>query len=91
MIQRTRSLARQQLLACLSALPVKDRLEHIAWDDSHPISFYTLDLSDHTPEDFKKLDPVTKERLFAKIKSRKKGPWQKVAKRLVDDEAGAPN
>ena len=89
MIQRARSLARQQLLAFLSALPVKDRLEHIAWDDSHPLSFYALDLSDYTSQDLKNLDPVSKNRLLAKLRGRKKGPWHKLAKRVSDDEAGA--
>jgi len=28
------------------------------------------------------LDPVTKERLIAKLRERKKGPWHKLAKRL---------
>ena len=89
MIQRARSIARQQLLAFLSALPVKDRLEHIAWDDSHPLSFYALDLSDYTSQDLKNLDPVSKNRLLAKLRGRKKGPWHKLAKRVSDDEAGA--
>jgi len=90
MIQRTRSFARQQLLACLSALPVKDRLEHIAWDDSHPLCFYTHDLCDFTPHDVQQLDPVTRERFMAKLKDRKSGPWQKLAKRLAEDGVAQP-
>jgi hypothetical protein len=84
-IQRARSLARRQLLSVLSALSAKEQLEHIAWDDSHPLCFYTHDLCDFTPHDVQQLDPVTRERLMAKLKDRKSGPWQKLAKRLAED------
>ncbi|MDI1336146.1 MAG: hypothetical protein PSU94_08200 [Lacunisphaera sp.] len=81
-IQHARASAREKLLAALRALPVRNRLEHIAWDDTRSLSFYPADLAACTAEDVKQLDPVTTQRLVAKLRERKNGPWQKLAKRL---------
>lgn len=81
-IQHARASAREKLLAELRALPVRERLEHIAWDDSRSLSCYPADLAVCAPEDLKQLDPVTKERFTAKVCERKKGPWHKLAKGL---------
>jgi hypothetical protein len=81
-IQHARASAREKLLAELRSLPVRERLEHIAWDDTRSLSCYPADLAVCTVEDLKQLDPVTKERLVAKLRERKKGPWHKLAKEL---------
>jgi hypothetical protein len=78
-IQHARASAREKLLAELRALPIRERLEHIAWDDTRSLSCYPADLADCNAEDLKQLDPVTKERFTAKLRERKKGPWQKLA------------
>ena len=82
-IQHARASAREKLLAELRSLPILDRLEHLAWDDTRSLSCYPADLAVFTAEDLKQLDPVTRERLVGKIRERKKGPWQKLAERLA--------
>jgi hypothetical protein len=81
-IQHARASAREKLLTELRGLPVRERLEHIAWDDTRSLSCYPADLAVCVAENLKHLDPVTRERLVAKLRERKKGPWQKLAKRL---------
>jgi hypothetical protein len=81
-VQHAEALAREKLLAELRALPAKERLEHIAWDDSRALTYYPSDLADCTVEDIEQLDPVTRARFTAKLRERKKGPWQKLTKKL---------
>lgn len=81
-IQHARASAREKLLAELRAMPGRDRLEHIAWDDTRSLFCYSADLAVCTAEDLKQLDPVTRERLVAKLRERKKGPWHKLALQL---------
>ena len=81
-VQHAKVSARGKLLAELGGLPVREKLEHIAWDDSRTLDFYAADLAVFTAEDLKQLDPVTRERLVAKLRERKKGPWHKLAKGL---------
>lgn len=84
-IQHARASAREKLLAELRGLSVRERLEHIAWDDTRSLSCYPADLAVCTPEHVKQLDPVTRERLVAKLRERKKGPWHNLAKELAMD------
>jgi hypothetical protein len=81
-VQHAKASAREKLFAELRTLPVRDRLEHIAWDDAHTLACYPADLAVCNAEDVEQLDPVTKERLVAKLRERKKGPWHKLAKQL---------
>ena len=81
-IQHARASAREKLLAELRILPVRERLEHIAWDDTRSLSCYPADLAVCTAEDLNQLDPVTKERLVTKLRERKKGPWHKLVEEL---------
>jgi hypothetical protein len=81
-IQHARASAREKLLVELRGLPIRERLEHIAWDDTRSLSCYPADLAVCTIEDVEQLDPVTKVRLIAKLRERKKGPWHKLAKGL---------
>jgi len=81
-IQHARASAREKLLSDLRGLSVRERVEHIAWDDTRSLSCYPADLADCTAADLKQLDPVTKERFIAKLRERKKGPWHKLAKEL---------
>jgi hypothetical protein len=81
-IQHARASARERLLAELRASRIRQRLEHIAWDDTRSLSCYPADLAVCTAEDLKQLDPVTKEQFTAKLRERKKGPWHKLAKEL---------
>lgn len=81
-IQHARASAREKLLAELRGLPIRERLEHIAWDDTRSLSCYPADLAVCTAEDLTQLDPVSRERFVAKLRERKKGPWHKLAKEL---------
>lgn len=81
-IQHARASAREKLLAELRCLPVRERLEHIAWDDTRSLSCYPADIAVCTAEDLKQLDPVTRERFVSKLRERKKGQWHKLAKGL---------
>lgn len=81
-MQRARASAREKLLAELRSLPVRERMEHIAWDDTRHLSFYPADLATCSADDLKQLDPVTRQRLAAKLGERKRGPWHKLAKGL---------
>jgi hypothetical protein len=66
----------------LRGLPIRERLQHIAWDDTRSLSCYPADLAVCTAEDVKQLDPVARERLIAKLRERKKGPWHNLARGL---------
>ncbi len=79
-MQRARASAREKLLAELRSLPVRERMEHIAWDDTRHLSFYPADLATCSAEHLKQLHPVTRHRLAAKLCERKRGPWHKLAK-----------
>ena len=63
-------------------LAVKERLEHIAWDDTRTLVCYPAHFAVCTAEDIEQLDPVTNERLITKPRERKKGPGHKLAKQL---------
>jgi len=81
-IQHARASSREKLLVELRGLPTREKLEHLAWDDSRSLSCYPADLAVCSAEDLKQLDPVTRERLIAKLCERKKGPWHKLATQL---------
>jgi hypothetical protein len=81
-VQHAKTLTREKLLTELRALPAKERLEHIAWDDTRALTYYPSDLADCTADDIEQLDPVTKERFTTKLRERKKGPWQKLTTKL---------
>jgi hypothetical protein len=81
-IQHARASAREKLLTELRGLPIRERLEHIAWDDTRSLSCYPADLAVCTVDDLKRLDPVTRDRLVTKLRERMKGPWHKLAERL---------
>jgi hypothetical protein len=74
-LQKAKAQARQELLAQLDKLPTKERLEHIAWDDEHDLTFYPENYADVTPIEFNSLDEISHERLISKLKSRHKGCW----------------
>ena len=90
-VQHAKASAREKLLAELRGLPVRDRLEHIAWDDTRALAYYPSDFADCTDEVVQQLDPVTKARFTAKLRERKKGPWHKLAKRLGLELAAKKN
>ncbi len=74
-LQKAKAQARQELIAELDKLPIKERLEHIAWDDEHDLTFYPENYADVTRTEFNSLDEISLERLLSKLKSRHKGSW----------------
>jgi hypothetical protein len=90
-VQHAKASAREKLLDNLRALPAKQRLEHIAWDDSRPLTYYPSNFADCTAEEIEQLDPVTKARFTSKLGARKKGPWQKLMRKLKLELASAKN
>jgi len=81
-LQKAKAQARQELLAQLDKLPAKERLEHIAWDDEHDLTFYPENYADVTPTEFNSLDEISHERLISKIKARHKGCWVELFTKL---------
>jgi hypothetical protein len=75
MLQKAKAQARQELLAQLNKLSATERLEHIAWDDEHDLTFYPENYADVTRTEFNSLDEISHERLISKIKPRHKGCW----------------
>ena len=73
---------RRQLLAELGALPVRERIEHLAWDDSHSLAFYPAELADGSIRDISQTDHVSLKRLILKAASRRTGPWRAWLARL---------
>ena len=82
LIQRARAQARQELIAKLDKLTNKERLEHIAWDDEHDLTFYPENYAEVTPVEIDSLDVISHERLMSKIEQRHKGSWAKLLARI---------
>jgi hypothetical protein len=78
LIQSARAQARQELIAKLDKLTSKERLEHIAWDDEHDLTFYPENYAEVTRVEIDSLDMISRERLISKIEQRHKGPWAKL-------------
>jgi hypothetical protein len=82
-VQKAKSQARQELFDQLNNLSKTERLEHIAWDDEHDLTFYPENYADVTPAEFNSLDEITREQLISKIKLRHKGCWAELFARLA--------
>ena len=82
-LQKAKAQARQELLAQLDKLPTTERLEHIAWDDEHAVTFYPESYADVTPAEFSLLDEISYERLISKIKPRHNGCWAELFARVA--------
>jgi hypothetical protein len=73
--QKAKAQARQKLIAQLLECSITERLEHIAWDDEHDLTFYPNSFADVTLAELNSLDEVSLERLVLKLKARQKGCW----------------
>jgi hypothetical protein len=76
-IQQATSAARDTLIANLRALPAKDRLEHLAWDQQKPLPYYPVDLASDVEEAWASLDDATRQRLLERARAVPRGPWRK--------------
>jgi hypothetical protein len=83
LFQKVKAQARQELLIQLNKRSITERLEHIAWDDAHDLTFYPENYADVTAEEFNLLDEISREQLILKIRSRHKGCWAKLFAKVV--------
>jgi len=88
-LQKAKSGARLKMLEEIGGLSVRKRLEHIAWDDTRPLSFYPDGFSKVSVQEVAELDPVTRERLMDKLKERRSGAWRRLAKQIEDSECAS--
>jgi len=84
-LQEAHNHARNDLIVQLRGLSPKERLEHIAWDDFHPLVFYPVVFADIDNRVLQQLDKETRERLFEKLAIRRKGAWKNLLAQLVDN------
>jgi hypothetical protein len=88
-LQKAKSGARLKILEELGSLSARKRLEHIARDDTRPLSFYPDGVSEVSGQEVAELDPVTRERLMAKLKERRSGAWRRLAKQIEDSDSAS--
>jgi hypothetical protein len=84
LLQAAHSRARVELTSQLQDLPIKERLEHMAWDDFHSLTFYPASYAKFDRRAFEQLDVGTRKRLIDKIAARRKGVWKKLYERLTE-------
>jgi hypothetical protein len=75
-VQAGISSARKQLLDKLRELSLCERIEHIAWDNLHPLNFYPIELAKGSLQEMCQVDAITLKRLASKAMARKRGPWR---------------
>jgi uncharacterized protein YdhG (YjbR/CyaY superfamily) len=75
-IKNEESAARAALIEELEALPVEDRLLHLATDDEHDLFFYPPELLDGLPHNLSLAARWGLEKMQAKAAEICKGPWR---------------
>ena len=89
-LQTGASSVRMQLLDKLRALSLRERIEHVAWDDSHPLAFYPADLVEGPLQQLCEVDTVSLQRLVSKAAARRRGAWRAWLGRLREACAESP-
>ena len=62
----------------MDGLPIKERLEHMAWDDFHSLAFFPAKFAKVDTQTIEQLDAGTRKRLLEKMAARQKGVWKKL-------------
>lgn len=75
-LQKAVSQARSDLIAVLSTLPARERFEHLAWDDQHPLSYFPVELADCASAAWSELDEETRQKLITRAAAVPRGPWK---------------
>jgi len=88
LLQTAKAQARAELIEKLDGLTPKERLEHIAWDDEHDLTFFPEIYSEVALTEIDSLDEITRDRLISKLKQRHKGCW---AELLQESQNNFPN
>lgn len=76
-VSKAEGQERQDILAQLATLPLRDRLLHIAGDELHPLYFYPTKLTTGSLEELDAAGKLAMERLKEKASLIPKGPWRK--------------
>lgn len=84
LLQNAKAQARAKLIEQLDSLSLKERLEHIAWDDEHDLSFFPEKYSEVALTEIDSLDEVSHDRLISKLKQRHKGRWFALFARITE-------
>jgi hypothetical protein len=75
-IQRAAAEARRDLIDEVSRLSAGERLEHLAWDDSHPLSYYPASLAQSAEEAWWVISDEARQALLAKAATIPSGEWR---------------
>ena len=78
LLQKAKAQARAELIEMLDCLTPKERLEHIAWDDEHDLTFFPEKYSEIALIEIDSLDEISRDRLVFKLKQRHKGCWSEL-------------
>jgi hypothetical protein len=82
--QKAVSSARADLIAEVEALSAKQRIEHLAWDDRHPLYFYPVEIAESITAVWSDLDRETRNAFMNRVKSITRGPWKQWLKANKD-------
>ena len=85
-VSKAQGQARQDMLAELAALPLRDRLLQIASDDVHPLHFYPTELATGSLGELDGAGKGAVARIKAKASLIPKGPWKQWFK-AINEEA----
>lgn len=83
LLQKAKAQARAELIQQLHSLTPRERLEHIAWDDEHDLTFFPEKYSEVTLAEIDSLDEISRDRLISKLKQRHKGYWSELFARIT--------
>lgn len=87
-LQSAQSEARSEMRAELQQATPAERVEHIAWDDNHPLSFYPALFATVERKVFDAVDSFTRVQFLKKISEQRKGAWKKLHDQLMATEPG---
>jgi len=83
LFQKAKAQARAELIEQLDCLTSKERLEHIAWDDEHDLTFFPEKYSEIALNEIDSLDEISHDRLISKLKQRHKDCWSELFARIT--------
>ncbi len=90
-VQRASSEARAELVRELESLPASARLEHLAWDEQHPLGFYPASLVAGSEDAWIKAAAETRCALLTRAAAIPRGEWRQWWKGKTVEEAFQQN
>lgn len=76
-VQQAVSESRRDLILTIEALPARERLEHLAWDQRHPLSFYPIALLAGTEGAWNEVAQETRDALLNRAAATPRGEWRR--------------